>query len=199
MDHGDYSGHVTAGGRLRHPKLGAVRERADLLADDRLANVDARRARHGLGATPAALQYTDQAQLNLRTVTVIRNGYIVLDVNTQPFNTDEGAPVFSVTKSVISLLIGIALHDGSLKNVDQKVVSFFPNQTFANPSPDKDAITIEDLLTMQSGLDCADDTLGPTIQDSQDWVQSILDLPMTSRPGTTFAYCSRKRPSCPTS
>ncbi len=139
----------------------------------------------------AALQYTDQAQLNLRTLTVIRNGYIVLDVNTQPFNTDESAPVFSVTKSVISLLIGIALHDGSLKNVDQKVVSFFPNQTSANPSPDKDAITIEDLLTMQSGLDCADDTLGPTIQDSQDWVQSILDLPMTSRPGTTFAYCSR--------
>ena len=52
-------------------------------------------------------------------------------------------------------------------------------------------MTIEDLLTMRSGLDCADDKLGPTIQDSQDWVQSILDLPMANEPGTTFTYCSR--------
>lgn len=139
----------------------------------------------------SALQYADTAQLNLRTLTVVRNGYIVLDANYQPFSADSSEPVFSVTKSVISLLVGIALHDGSLKSINQTVVSFFPDRTIANPSSDKDAITVEDLLTMQSGLDCADDKLGAVIENSEDWVQSILDLPMASKPGTTFAYCSR--------
>jgi hypothetical protein len=44
---------------------------------------------------------------------------------------------------------------------------------------------------MQSGLDCEDSTRGAIVQDSQDWVQSILDLPMVNPPGTTFAYCTR--------
>jgi hypothetical protein len=85
----------------------------------------------------------------------------------------------------------MALDDGSLTDLDQPVLSFFPERTIANRTPDKEAITIEDLLTMQSGLDCADDRRGASVQDSQDWVQSILDLPMANPTGTTFAYCTR--------
>jgi CubicO group peptidase (beta-lactamase class C family) len=138
-----------------------------------------------------ALQYVDEAQINLRSLTVIRNGYIVLDTYYQPFAADYLYPVYSVTKSVTGLLTGIALHDGYLTSLRQPVLSFFPERTIANRDAAKEAITIEDLLTMQPGLDCADSKRGNTIEGSQDWVQSILDLPMANPPGKTFVYCSR--------
>lgn len=138
-----------------------------------------------------ALQHADEAQINLRSLTVIRNGYIVLDAYAQPFTADRLYPVYSVTKSVTGLLVGIALHDGYLSDLHQPALSFFPERRIANRTPDKEAITIEDLLTMQPGLDCADSKVGYTVQDSQDWVQSILDLPMANPPGKTFVYCTR--------
>jgi CubicO group peptidase (beta-lactamase class C family) len=138
-----------------------------------------------------ALQHADEARLNLRSLTVIRNGYLVLDASAQPFTAARPAPVYSVAKSVTGLLVGIALHDGALTSLRQPVLSFFPERPIANRTPDKEAITIEDLLTMRSGLECADSALGPTMPDGQDWVQSILDLPMASPPGTTFVYCTR--------
>jgi CubicO group peptidase (beta-lactamase class C family) len=138
-----------------------------------------------------ALQHVDEAQINLRSLTVIRNGSIVLDAYEQPFTADHLYPVYSVTKSVIGLLVGIALHDGSLTDLRQPVLSFFPERPIANRDADKQAIAIEDLLTMQPGLDCADSKVGSTVQDSQDWVQSILDLPMANPPGKTFVYCTR--------
>jgi CubicO group peptidase (beta-lactamase class C family) len=138
-----------------------------------------------------ALEDPAAADLNLRSLTVVRNGAIVLDAYVQPFTADSPAPVMSVTKSVISLLVGSALSDGYLTGLDQPLLSFFPERTIANRTPDKEAITLEDVLTMRSGLDCADETHGAVVQGSQDWVQSILDLPMANPPGTTFAYCTR--------
>lgn len=138
-----------------------------------------------------ALQHADEAQINMRSLTVVRNGFIVLDAYAQPFTADRRYPVYSVTKSVTALLVGIALHDGSLKGLSQPVLSFFPERPIANRTPDKQAITIANLLTMQPGLDCADSKVGATVQDSQDWVKSILDLPMAEAPGKTFAYCTR--------
>src|SRR6478735_9101918 len=110
-----------------------------------------------------ALQYADTAQLNLRSLTVVRNGSIVLDAANQPFTTDAQVPVYSVTKSVTSLLVGIAQRDGELTNLEQPMHSFFPSRSIANLDARKQTITVEDLLTMRSGLDCADDKLGPTI------------------------------------
>ena len=143
------------------------------------------------GKLADALHYADTAQLNLRSLTVIRNGSIVLDAANQPFTTGDQVPVYSVTKSVISLLVGIAQRDGFLPSLNQPVFSFFPGRSIAHPDPRKQAITVEDLLTMRSGLDCADDKIGSTIEGNGDWVQSILDLPMANQPGSTFAYCSR--------
>jgi CubicO group peptidase (beta-lactamase class C family) len=137
-----------------------------------------------------ALQHIDQAGINVRSLTVIRNGYIVLEAYYQPFRADEQYPVASVTKSVIGTLTGIALKEGALASIQQPVLSFFPDRTIANRTPEKEALTIADLLTMQPGLDCADSTLNFGMEQSADWVQYTLDRPMTTPPGRQLIYCT---------
>ncbi len=138
-----------------------------------------------------ALQHVDAAGINLRSLTVIRNGYIVLDAYYQPFVPGRQYPVYSVTKSVTGVLTGIALQEGVLKSLQQPVLSFFPEAVVANRDAAKEAITVQDLVTLQPGLNCADSTAGSTIPLSSGWVQSILDMPMAGPPGQSFVYCSR--------
>lgn len=137
-----------------------------------------------------ALQRVDEARINLRSLTVVRNGYIVLEAYYQPWTRDMLYQIWSSTKSVIGTLTGIALNEGYLKDANQPVLSFFPELTIANRDSGKDAITIEDLLTMRPGLDCSDKKINPIPPQGKDWVQYILDLPMASPPGQNFAYCT---------
>ncbi|HEX2910778.1 MAG TPA: serine hydrolase [Chloroflexia bacterium] len=136
------------------------------------------------------LNHIEQDNVNVRTLTVTRNGYILLEAANQPFTLNMPYQVYSVTKSVMGALVGIALHEGFLKDVNQKVLSFFPERTIANRDQNKEAITIEDLLTMRPGLDCGDDKLNGAMEASKDWIQFTLDLPMASAPGQKLVYCT---------
>jgi CubicO group peptidase (beta-lactamase class C family) len=138
----------------------------------------------------AALQHVQDTNMNVRSITVIRNGYIVLEAYNQPYTSDHQYQVFSVTKSVTGALMGIAINEGYIKDLKQPVLGFFPGKTFANLDKNKQALTIEDLVTMQPGLDCADDKLGSTVEASKDWVQFTLDLPMATAPGKKLVYCT---------
>ena len=95
--------------------------------------------------------------------------------------------VSSVTKSVTSTLVGIALADGSLKSLDQTLADLLPQRRDAM-SPAVAALTLRQLLTMSAGLD-AD---GPNSAvggwaASKDFVDGILRTGVTGTPGT-FAY-----------
>ncbi len=137
-----------------------------------------------------ALQHIQDAGINVRTITVIRNGYVVLEAANQPFTLDMSYDVKSVTKSMVGALFGIAIHEGYIKDVKQTVLSYFPELTIANRDKDKDALTLEDLLSMQPGLDCADDKLNGEMEASKDWVHFALDLPMASPGGQKLVYCT---------
>lgn len=137
-----------------------------------------------------ALQHIEDAKINVRSITVIRNGYIVLEAVRQPFSATQPYPTFSVTKSVTGALSGIAIHEGVIKSVDQPVLSYFPDMRIAKRDASKAAITLEDVLTMRSGLRCADRDIGFAVENSSNWVQYILDMPVAVPPGQTFAYCT---------
>lgn len=104
----------------------------------------------------------------------------------------------SITKSVASLLIGIAIDQGKIRGVDQKLLGFFPGREIANRDERKAAITLEDVLTMRSGLDWAEhatpygDPANPlgSMHRSRDWIQFVLDRPMKDKPGEVFQYNS---------
>ncbi len=129
--------------------------------------------------------------LSLHSLLVIRHGYIVSETYFESFGPDVRHELFSVTKSFTATLVGIAIDQGKIQGVDQRVLDYFPGQTWTHPDPLREKMTVEDLLTMRSGLDWQDDE--STFLDmtgSQDWVKYVLDKPMAQAPGTQFNYCS---------
>ena len=139
--------------------------------------------------------YIWKQNYDIHSVTIIRNGYLVADAAIYPFEEGSKHIIQSCTKSIISALIGIAIEQGYIGSVKQPVLSFFPGWTVANLDANKEAMTLEHLLMMASGLECRDSLWyngRGLIQmfQTDDWVQFILDLPMTEPPGTRFEYCN---------
>jgi len=102
----------------------------------------------------------------------------------------------SATKSITSLLVGIALDRRELSSVETKVVDLLPARRAAfSKDARKAAMTLEDLLTMRSGLACDDwDPASPGFEDkmyaTRDWVGFWSEQPMRDRAGERFSYCT---------
>jgi CubicO group peptidase (beta-lactamase class C family) len=136
-----------------------------------------------------------EKEYDIDSVTIIRNGNVVIDAYFFPFQKDYKHILHSCTKSITSALVGIAIEKGYIKSVDQPVIEFFPDRSFANLDENKRAMTLEHLLTMTSGLECRDSYLYrwvglAELRRSKDWVQHVLDLPMSEAPGEKFEYCN---------
>jgi CubicO group peptidase (beta-lactamase class C family) len=135
------------------------------------------------------------ARNDMDSVLVTRHGRIVLEATYAPFRTGLKHRVYSVTKSVVSTLVGMALADGLLDSTDRRVVDFFPGRTIANLDDAKKAITVQQLLDMTSGLTWQEGLGGGAesyiaMTRTPDWQQFILDQPMATAPGTRFYYNS---------
>jgi CubicO group peptidase (beta-lactamase class C family) len=135
------------------------------------------------------LEAVKEKQVNLHSLLVIRNGYIVSETYFQSYDETKKHELYSCTKSFISTLVGIAIDKGYIDKVDRPVLDFFPDRSFENRDVRKDAMTLEDLLTMRSGLHWTE-TMNPDMGRSRDWVKFVLDQPMQEKPGTLFNYCS---------
>jgi CubicO group peptidase (beta-lactamase class C family) len=136
----------------------------------------------------AAIQ---EEHLNLHSLLVIRNGYLVSETYFGNYQQDTRDEIYSVTKSFVATLIGIAIDKGYIVGVEQRIVDLFPERTFANLDEGKESITLADVLTMRSGLDWqeSDAAIGELYR-SPDWVQFMLDKPMVLPPGSQFNYCT---------
>jgi CubicO group peptidase (beta-lactamase class C family) len=132
-----------------------------------------------------------EQHLNLHSLLVIRNGYLVSETYFGSYQQDTRHETYSVTKSFVATLIGIAIDKGYIDGVDQRIVDFFPQRTLANLDTQKEDMTLEDVLTMRSGLDWQEgDAAYGEMYRSPDWVQFMLDKPMAIAPGSQFNYCS---------
>jgi CubicO group peptidase (beta-lactamase class C family) len=137
--------------------------------------------------------HQSQNSFTIHSLMIIRNGDAVVDATFFPFAQGAVHNIASDTKSFMSTLIGIAIDQGYIKSVAQPVLDFFPDRTVANLDASKEAMTLEDLLTMRSGFKCTPQQMELTLQEmmaSPDWVQFTLDLPMAAEPGTSYVYCS---------
>jgi len=162
---------------------------------------------HGWQATTPEEQGMDSGQLvdmlkiirdsdlNVDSVAIVRNGYMVLDSYFYPFPENTKHNLYSASKSVMSILIGIALEQQLIKDVNQPVLSFFPEKTIADIDEKKKKLTLENLLTMTTGMACEDSYRHGRrglyeMMASSDWAQHVLDLKMIEPPGDVFEYCN---------
>ena len=93
----------------------------------------------------------------------------------------------SASKSVLSALVGIALDRGYLKSVREGIGNFFP-QYLTGEDAKKKTITIEDLLTMRSGLEGTSNVNYGRWVQSNHWIRHILSRPLVDEPGGRMIY-----------
>jgi len=130
-------------------------------------------------------------RLPLHSLLIFRNGYLVSENYFNGYNAGRRHEIFSCTKSFAATLVGIAVDQGLIHSVDDRILSYFPGQSFEAKDSSKDAMTLADVLTMTAGLRWTD--TGAAFQNlyaSRDWARYMLDLPMDAPPGQRWNYCS---------
>jgi CubicO group peptidase (beta-lactamase class C family) len=128
----------------------------------------------------------------VHSLLLIRHGYQLLDAYFHPYDGSTYHDLASVTKSVMTTLIGIAADQGKL-GLDDSMVSFFPERAIANLDERKEGITVRHLASMASGLACDeqnDERSMDEMRASPDWIQFALDREAVAEPGVRFVYCS---------
>lgn len=137
-------------------------------------------------------------QYNIHSIVIARHGFIVAEAYWYPFQPGAKHVLYSCTKSVNSALVGVAIKQGKIDSVAHRVLDFFPERTIANKDARKQAMTLEHLLTMSSGMEwnetgvplSAPNNSNRQMIQSKDWVQFVLDRPMKEEPGARFNYNS---------
>lgn len=137
----------------------------------------------------------DGTYADLHSVLVYRGRRLVLEEYFYGYHRDRPHQMRSATKSVVSALVGIAIDNGALAGEREPVLARLPYADYANPHPQKQALTLGDLLTHRTGLACDDwDPASPgnesRLGDTEDWIKSFLDLPVVAERGTVARYCS---------
>jgi hypothetical protein len=152
-------------------------------------------AEQGLDPILVAELYYNAAELEtLYGLLVIKNGYLIAEGYFNKGSVEQESNRQSVTKSYTSALVGIALDQGCLSGVDQKMMDFFPELADQITDPRKEQITIQDMLQMRSGYPDEERTspymsiLFWNASWPFTWLPHLVDFPLTSDPGTEFAY-----------
>ncbi|HOQ46119.1 MAG TPA: serine hydrolase [Bryobacteraceae bacterium] len=124
----------------------------------------------------------------IRSLLVSRRGDLILERYFHGARATTHANVKSVSKSVISALTGIAIARGLLPGVDAPIAPYFPELARPNVDPRKRKITIEDLLTMRSGLQSTSGPYYGAWVRSPNWVRYVLERPLIAAPGERVEY-----------
>ncbi len=121
----------------------------------------------------------------LHSLMVIRHGKVACEAYRDPFGPEYKHMMYSVSKSFTSTAIGFAIDEGYFK-LDTKFVEIFPEARGDKPDAYLEKMTVEDLLTMRSGL-----SVTPFMDKTKDrWFHDIINSKWISEPGTEFLYIS---------
>jgi CubicO group peptidase (beta-lactamase class C family) len=126
---------------------------------------------------------------NVHSFMVIRNGNVITEAYNATTNASSKQDLLSATKSVTSALVGIAIKDDKIVNVEEKISDYFPELLQESDVRKKD-IKVSNLLTMTSGLEWDNNAeiSSNKMISSANWLQYLLALPLSSDPGTQFTY-----------
>ncbi|MCM3879067.1 MAG: beta-lactamase family protein [Vicinamibacterales bacterium] len=155
------------------------------------ASVASGQARPVESPVPAALEPAVKAATELprlHSLLVSQRGTLILERYFNGRRPSSLSNIKSASKSVISALVGAAIHRGLIKDVHDPIAAYFPEQYRSVTEAAKRTITIEDLLTMRSGLESTSNrNYGAWVQ-SGNWVKHALMRPLVAQPGTAMEY-----------
>jgi CubicO group peptidase (beta-lactamase class C family) len=150
-------------------------------------------AAQGLDPTDVARLYLDATGLStLYSILIVKNGHLIAEGYFNEGSIDQVYARQSITKSYTSALVGVALQQGYLESVDQKMVEFFPEVAGQIADSRKEQITIRHLLQMRAGYPDEEyerqylDSLFFT--DNYHWIPRLVDFPLMNDPGAGFNY-----------
>jgi CubicO group peptidase (beta-lactamase class C family) len=143
----------------------------------------------------AGVQKMWGAFTGIHSLLIVRHGFLVVEEYRASYGPGVYQDIASVNKSFLSALVGIAIEQGAIPGLDQKMMDYFPGYSPAEVDSQAYAVTIEDLLTMTSGFYWPEDEpVSPAYIDAaflsgkpQD---VLLRSPIDGKPGTAFNYCT---------
>jgi CubicO group peptidase (beta-lactamase class C family) len=140
----------------------------------------------------AFLETVGRSKHELHSFMVVRHGRIVAEGWWSPYAPEFKHTRYSMSKSFTSTAVGFAVAEGRLR-VDDRVVSFFPNDRPGQVSEHLAALRVKDLLTMSVGNE-----MEPTqaVVKDENWVKTFLAQPITHPPGSVFMYNSAATYMC---
>ena len=151
-----------------------------------------------VGLDPNILQSVHQqieakSRHQLHSLLILRHGRLAFEQYYNGYSRDAPHDLRSATKSITSLLTGIAIERGAVSGIDSPIMDYLADEY--PEIRDKDHLTVRHLLTMGTGLDCHDRDRGTKGQEdrmyrSKDWVRYFLSLSQSSPPGTQAFYCT---------
>ena len=128
---------------------------------------------------------------NLASLLVVRNGFLIFEGYFHLKNKLDALNVYSVSKSFTSALVGIAIREGFISSLDQKVLDFFPDYASSINDPRKYDLTLRHLISMKAGWDFQEELIDYIAYFSApDRIRYLLELPLLTDPGTEYDYDS---------
>jgi CubicO group peptidase (beta-lactamase class C family) len=130
---------------------------------------------------------------DFRGLVVIKDHKIVMENYYNTFWRNHIHDIRSAGKSITALLLGVAIKEGLVQNLDQDVYSFFSKEKYPAIQEDYKKVKLIHLLNMVSGLDADSDD--PNTMGSEgkwiakdEWLNYLLSIPLSSEPGTKWVY-----------
>lgn len=124
----------------------------------------------------------------LRSLLVSHGGELVIEDYFHGADANDTFNVKSVSKTVMSALVGLAIERGHLQGIDQPIADFYAERLTGYDDPRKRNITIGNLLSMQAGLETTSFYNYGAWVTSDDWIRFALEQPMLADPGTRLLY-----------
>lgn len=125
---------------------------------------------------------------SLRSLLVQQNGELITEQYFRNASPNRPMNTKSASKSIISLLTGIAVDKGYIESVDDRISKYLPEYFETISDSTKHRITVKNLLTMQTGLETTSFYNYGAWVTSDDWVSFALNQPMDDRPGGDMRY-----------
>lgn len=124
----------------------------------------------------------------VNSLVIGRHGSVIMEHYLDGMSREKAVNTKSASKSILSLLVGIAIDRGYLNGTGQTLQEMLPDRFDESSDPIKASITLQDLLTMRSGLETTSYYNYGAWVTSRDWVRFILERPLRARPGEVMIY-----------